>query len=184
MHTLFMRLALIRPPSTQLGGARYPLRIAHRPRVSSSMSLQISTDPAALDLVMIHRYLAEESYWAKGIPRAVLDKALTHSLCFGGYLGTQQVAFGRLVTDRATTAHLKDVFVLPPYRKRGYGLALMRAIMAHRDLQTVTMTLATADAHALYARFGFTPHSNSQSAMIRPGRFLTPTGVTPEESHS
>ena len=73
---------------------------------------------------MIHRFLSTESYWAPGISRAVLEQALAHSLCFGGYLDRAQVAFARVVTDRATFAHLKDVFVLPAFESVG-GLVIL-----------------------------------------------------------
>src|SRR5215469_10339622 len=132
--------------------------------------LRISTDPAELDVDMIHRYLSEESYWAKGITRSVV--ALAHSLCFGGYLDQRQVAFARVVTDRATSAHLKDVFVLGEYRGRGYGLAIVEAAVSHPDVRSATITLDTADAHALYRRVGFVARTRIERAMIRPGTFL------------
>jgi GNAT superfamily N-acetyltransferase len=70
------------------------------------------------------------------------------------------VGFARVVTDAATFAYLGDVFVLQPYRGRGLGKRLMEAVMAHPDVQGVRrFMLATADAHALYAQFGFhAPH--------------------------
>jgi len=135
-------------------------------------ALRISTDPAELDIAMIHRYLSEESYWAKGITRSVVERALAHSLCFGGYLDRRQVAFARVVTDRATSAHLKDVFVLDEYRGRGYGLAIVEAAVSHPDVRSATITLDTADAHALYRRVGFVARTRIERAMIRPGTFL------------
>lgn len=137
--------------------------------------LRISTDPAQLDVGMIHRYLAEESYWARGIAREVLDKALAHSLCFGGYLGKRQVAFARVVTDRATFAYLKDVFVAPDFRGRGYGVAIIQAVMGHPDLRRVAFSLGTEDAHSLYTRFGFGPLPHPDRSMLRPGTHLEPT---------
>ena len=134
--------------------------------------LRISTDPSEFGFAMIHRFLAEESYWAKGLSRARLERAVAHSLCFGGFIGDAQVAFARVVTDRATFAHLKDVFVLKPLRGKGYGVALVEAIMSHPDLQIVTMTLATNDAHELYRRFGFDLHIHPERQMVRPGNFL------------
>lgn len=121
--------------------------------------LRISTDTNELDVAMIHGFLAKESYWAKGLSRARLERAIAHSLCFGGFVVDTQVAFARVVTDRATFAHLKDVFVLKPFRGKGYGMALIEAITSHPDLQIVTMTLATNDAHELYRRFGFDLHT-------------------------
>jgi GNAT superfamily N-acetyltransferase len=135
-------------------------------------ALRISTDAEQLDVDMIHRFLSTESYWAPGISRSVLERALAHSLCFGGYLDRTQVAFARVVTDRATYAHLKDVFVLSAFRRRGFGTALMRAVMAHSDLLAVSFTLATDDAHALYEKFGFGPPPRPECSMVRPGTFL------------
>ena len=138
--------------------------------------LRISTDPAELDISMIHGYLAGESYWARGISRSLLERALANSFCFGGFVDERQVAFARVVTDRATFAHLKDVFVLPAYRGRRYGVALVERILAHPELRSVTMTLATADAHGLYRRFGFGEPDQPGHQMIRPGSFLSPQG--------
>ena len=45
---------------------------------------RISTDPARLDLGVIHGFLSG-SYWARGIPREVVERAVRGSLCFGLY---------------------------------------------------------------------------------------------------
>jgi GNAT superfamily N-acetyltransferase len=135
-------------------------------------TLRISTDPSELDVDLIHRYLARETYWAQGLSRPLLERALRHSLCIGGYLAHTQVAFARVVTDYATFAHLKDVFVLPEHRGRGFGLAIMQYIMGQPELAQVGFTLATRDAHRLYQKFGFVVNPNPERAMIRPGTFL------------
>jgi GNAT superfamily N-acetyltransferase len=137
-------------------------------------TLRVSTDPAELDVSMIHRFLSQESYWASGIARTLVEKSIAHSICFGGYIDGQQVAFARVVTDRATFAHLKDVFVLPAFRGRGYGIAITQAVMSHPDLHAVAFTLGTGDAHELYARFGFVPLPAPERSMLRPGTFLEP----------
>src|SRR5262245_32870393 len=97
--------------------------------------LRISTDSRELDLALIHRFLSQESYWARGIPLAVVERSIRHSLCFGGFVGEAQVAFARVVSDYATFANLVDVFVLPAHRGRGYVTELMQAVMAHPQLQ-------------------------------------------------
>jgi GNAT superfamily N-acetyltransferase len=122
---------------------------------TESPDVAISTDPSRLDLDMIHGYLAR-SYWARGIPRDVLARALAHSLCFAAFAGDRQVAFARVVTDRATFGYVSDVFVLESHRGRGVGERLMAAIMTHPDLQGLRrLTLFTRDAHGLYRKFGF-----------------------------
>ncbi|MYN17347.1 GNAT family N-acetyltransferase [Rugamonas sp. FT107W] len=131
-------------------------------------TLHISTNKADLDVPLIYQFLSEQSTWAIGMPRAVLERAIEHSLCFGAYVDGRQVGFARVVTDRATFANLVDVFVLPEVRGRGYGKQLVEAVLAHADLQNLRrFTLATGDAHGLYAQFGFTPPLRPASLMER-----------------
>ncbi|MBX9402995.1 GNAT family N-acetyltransferase [Lysobacter sp. BMK333-48F3] len=130
--------------------------------------LRISTDPAEIDLGRVHDFLSNRSGWAQGIPRATLERAIAHSLCFSGLIGTEQVAFARVVSDRATFANLVDVFVLPQHRGHGYGKVLVQAVLAHPQLQGLRrFTLATADAHGLYAQFGFAAPSRPHTLMER-----------------
>lgn len=131
-------------------------------------TLHISTDKAALDVAMIHQFLSERSTWARGMPLTTLRRAIEHSLCFGAYLDGRQVGFARVTTDRATFAYLADVFVLEAERGKGVSKALVAAAMAHPDLQGLRrFMLATNDAHALYARYGFTPPLRPASLMER-----------------
>jgi GNAT superfamily N-acetyltransferase len=132
------------------------------------MDLEISTDFERLDIELIHRYLSEESYWARGIPLDLVRRAVENSFCFGAYLGEQQVGLARVVTDRTTFAYLADVFVLESYRGRGYGKALVRAVLEHPDLQGLrNMILFTRDAHSLYAPFGFQTPDSPERIMVR-----------------
>lgn len=119
--------------------------------------LELSTDPGRLDLDRIHRWLSVESYWAASRPRDVVERSIAGSISVGVYDGDIQVAYGRVVTDRATFAWICDVFVDEPARGRGIGRWLMRAIVDHlHSLGVYRMLLATRDAHELYARVGFT----------------------------
>lgn len=116
----------------------------------------ISTDPAKLDLEAIHAALTT-AYWSTDISKAVVEKALAHSLCFGLYQGQQQVGLSRVVTDYATYAYLCDVYVLEAHRGKGLGHWMVECIMTHPELQNLRrFTLATRDAHGIYAAFGFT----------------------------
>lgn len=118
--------------------------------------MDISTDKSRLDLELIHRYLAEESTWAMGIPFALVEKSIQHSLCFGGYENGKQIAFARVVSDFATYAYLMDVFVLKEHRGQGHSLQMLDTIMAHPELQGLRrFMLATSTARDLYLRYGF-----------------------------
>lgn len=130
--------------------------------------LRITTEKAELDIPLIHQVLSEQTTWAKGIPLAVVQRSIEHSLCFGGFLGGAQVAFARVISDYATFANVVDVFVLPEHRGRGYSKALMSAVLGHPQLQGLRrMMLATADAHGLYAQYGFTAPLYPDSLMER-----------------
>lgn len=118
---------------------------------------EISTDPERLDIDLIHGFL-QTSYWASGRRRSVVERSITNSLCFGVYRAGRQVAFARVVSDRAVFAYLMDVFVIPEFRGRGVSKVLMRAVLAHPELQNLRVfLLATRDAHSLYTQFGFRP---------------------------
>ncbi len=135
---------------------------------TSPDTLRITCDNAELDVALIHAFLSEQSAWAKGIPMATVQKSIAHSLCFGGFLGLAQVAFARVISDFATFANLVDVFVLPEHRGKGYSKTLIQAVIAHPDLQGLRrFTLATANAHGLYAQFGFTAHHKPHTHMER-----------------
>jgi GNAT superfamily N-acetyltransferase len=122
---------------------------------------EISTDSSRLDRDLIHEFLATESYWARGVPRDVVDRCIENSLCFGVYRDAQQVGFARVITDRAAIAYLADVFVVASHRGRGLGKWLIETVMAHPDLQGLRrFFLGTEDAHSLYERFGFRPLEN------------------------
>lgn len=138
---------------------------------------RVSTDPAELDIAAIHRYLAEESYWAKNIPLTTVERAIQHSLNFGLYAPDgQQAGFARLVTDKATFAWLCDVFVLPEFRGRGLSKWLMQVVWAHPDVKGQRrQMLATLDAHGLYQQFGFLPLSTPERFLEK--RRLNPYGV-------
>lgn len=133
-------------------------------------ALRITTDPAALDVELIHAYLTR-SYWAAGIPLETVRRSIEHSVNFGLFDGDAQIGFARVVTDRATFAYLADVFVLEPYRGRGLSKWLMEAVIAHPELQGLRRwVLATRDAHGLYARYGFTPLAAPERFMERHDR--------------
>jgi GNAT superfamily N-acetyltransferase len=126
----------------------------------------ISDEPERLQLEVIVDYLAR-AYWSNQRPRAVIEKSLKHSLCFGVYEKDQQIGFARVVTDHATFAYLADVFILESHQGHGLGKWLVQTILEHPELQGLRRwMLATRDAHGLYAQFGF-------AALENPDRYMT-----------
>ena len=131
-------------------------------------TLDLSFDTARMDVDAIHAFLSGESYWARGIPRETVARAVRNSLCVGVWDAGAQVAFARTITDRATYAYLADVYVLASHRGQGIGRWMMEALTAHPELQGLRRwSLVTRDAHALYAPFGFQPVDRPERHMER-----------------
>jgi GNAT superfamily N-acetyltransferase len=125
----------------------------------------ISTDRDRLDRTAIHAFLAD-TYWARDIPRSVVDRSIENSMTFGLFAGDRQVGFARVITDRATFAYVADVFIVPSHRGRGLAQWLMEVIRAHPDLQGLRRwVLLTRDAHQLYRRVGFASVENADRYM-------------------
>jgi len=142
-----------------------PLQTYKAPRLALS-NYEISTDPARLDIEVVHNFL-RASYWAKNIPRELVERSIRHSLCFGIFRDGKQIGFARVISDFSTFAYLADVFVLPEHRGQGVSKQLMETILEHRDLQGLRrFMLATLDAHGLYAQFGF-------EALDHPERYMS-----------
>lgn len=120
--------------------------------------MEITTNPARFDINLIHRFLSEESTWAKNIPIETVKKSLQHSLCFAGFENGQQIAFARVVSDFATFAYLVDVFVVSEARGKGHSKTLLNAVLVHPELQGLRrVLLASSNARGVYEKFGFTP---------------------------
>ncbi len=130
--------------------------------------LRVSTNKDELDISVVHQFLSQQSTWARGIQRELVERSIENSLCFGGYIGDQQVAFARVITDKATFANLVDVFVLPEFRGNDFSKILIEKVVSHSELQGLRrFTLVTTAAHTLYEQFGFQTPSKPESMMER-----------------
>jgi len=143
------------------------------PKLAPNPEFEISTDKARLDLAVIHDFLAH-SYWAKDIPRDLVERSIENSLCFGAYRAGKQIGFARVISDFATFAYLADVFVVPAERGKGVSKLLVQTILRHQKLQGLRrFMLVTLDAQGLYAQFGFEPitHAERYMTILRPNLY-------------
>lgn len=128
---------------------------------------ELDTDQSRLDLDLIERWLAVESYWAAGRPREQIERSLANSLVYGIYTAAgRQIGLLRVVTDHATFAWLCDVYIDPDFR--GRGLAQWAVAHLRDELQAkgvYRIILATQDAHGVYAKVGFQPLSEPERMM-------------------
>ncbi len=146
-------------------------------RASPDSRFIISTDPARLDLAVVHDYLANRSYWAAGVLREQVERAAAHSLCFGVYEAAsgRQVGYARVVTDYTFFAYLCDVFVLEDVRGLGLGKWLVATVLAHPSIPNPRRwLLATADAHGLYTPHGFGPLATPERWLVKLGASTAP----------
>jgi N-acetylglutamate synthase-like GNAT family acetyltransferase len=117
----------------------------------------ISTDQNKLDIPSIHKFLANETDWANGIPLNTLKISIENSLPFGLYHKQKQIGFARVISDYATIAYLGDVYILEEYRGKGLSNWLMREITEHPNLQELRRWILLTDtAEWLYQKYGFT----------------------------
>ena len=118
--------------------------------------LEIDDDGDRVDLATTYDLVVGQGYWANSRSRETVAASIPGSWVFGVYDDATQVAFARVVTDRATFAWICDVIVDEAYRGRGIGSWLMRTITAALDEAGVKrQLLATLDAHEVYRPVGY-----------------------------
>ncbi|MEM1309304.1 MAG: GNAT family N-acetyltransferase [Cyanobacteria bacterium P01_H01_bin.153] len=132
------------------------------------MDYTISTDKAKLDILLIHNFLSNHSYWAKGRSLAAVKTSIESTQCFGLYdLDNRLIGFARVLTDGVVFAYLMDVFILESYRGQGLGQYLLDHVLHRSGIQVKTWMLGTADAQGLYEKFGFQSLETGTRYMIR-----------------
>ena len=117
---------------------------------------ELDDDRARIDRESVHRYLSDESYWAKGRSREVVDDLVANAdRVVGLYHEGRQVGFTRTLSDGHAQSYLADVYVLEEHRGRGLGVELVRFTVDEGPFARTKWFLHTADAHDLYRKFGF-----------------------------
>lgn len=130
----------------------------------------MTSDLNKINIPEVHQFLTEKSYWAKNIPIETVSTSMAHSVCAAILDQEKVIAFGRMITDRATFAYLCDIFVVPEYRGQQLSKALMQRFNELADAFGLRRTLLTTqDAHGLYAQFGFIPAPWPERVMYRAG---------------
>jgi GNAT superfamily N-acetyltransferase len=128
---------------------------------------EIDTNPHRLDRAEVHRWLSTDAYWALGRSESVMATAMANSTCYGVYDPSgRQVGFARVLTDDATHAWVCDVYIGRGARGRGLGAWLAQSVVTDlRDRGIPRIVLATADAHDVYRKAGF-------SELASPSRWM------------
>jgi len=129
----------------------------------------VSTDKSLLNVELIHDFLSNRSYWAKGRTIEEVKATIANSICFGLYFKDEQVGFCRVVSDKVAFAYVMDFFIVDSHRGKGLSKVLTEEMLAHPDLLSVNWLLATKDAHNLYRKYGFSEIDNAHRYMKKTG---------------
>jgi len=113
--------------------------------------LQQQLGPEAFDQLMRFQFQAQTMSYRASFPQARFD-----------IIELDGAPIGRIVVDRpGTEIHIVDQAVVPAMRNRGFGTAIMRALMdeAARDGLPVRLKVASSNdpSMRLYLRLGFVP---------------------------
>jgi GNAT superfamily N-acetyltransferase len=128
--------------------------------VGERVSYELDDDPARVDLDVVWGFLGREAYWARWRSRADVERQVRGAWrVVGAYESASgaMVGFARALSDGVALAYLADVFVLPEHRGAGLGRRLVEEMVERGPGAAFRWLLHTADAHGLYARFGFGP---------------------------
>ncbi|MDN3556831.1 GNAT family N-acetyltransferase [Halomonas maura] len=117
-----------------------------------------------VQLDTVHRLLAA-TYWGDRRPKDIMEHIISSSICFSLFRGSEQIGFGRAVTDSATFTWVADIVVEPECRGAGLGQWIMECLIEHPAIKGTQMVLQTRDAHGLYKKFGFSGNSALMSTM-------------------
>jgi GNAT superfamily N-acetyltransferase len=131
--------------------------------------IELDDDAGRIDVDAVHDYLANQSYWAEGRPREVVERLVREAQrVVGVYDGERQVGFARAFTDGVSLVYLADVYVLPEYRGCGLGVALVREMVDNGPYADLRWVLHTRDAQTLYEKFRFGKPSGRLMERMRP----------------
>ncbi len=127
-------------------------------RITRPDGVELDDNVARVDIGAVHRFLAEESYWAPGRDWATLARVIREATrVVGAYDAGRQVGFARCFSDGVSLAWVGDVYVEASHRGRGIGEAVVRFLIEGSEFAGIRWMLGTADAHAFYAKLGFGP---------------------------
>jgi GNAT superfamily N-acetyltransferase len=135
---------------------------------------EICSDLRRIDWGRVQGWLAS-SYWTPEISLERVRRGGENSaLVLGAYKDGEQVGYLRVISDRTRFAYLCDVWVEEKHRGKGLARRMVQVALEHPDFATVNWLLATADAHGVYAKLGFTPLKNPERWMSK-GSFCSGT---------
>lgn len=117
---------------------------------------ELDDDPARIDVGVVHGFLSSQADWALGWSFEEVERLVAEAtMVIGVYRDEEMVGFSRTISDGHWLTYLADVFILPDYRGQGLGEELVRATVEDGPFRDLGWLLHAAEAHDLFAKFGF-----------------------------
>lgn len=129
------------------------------PMIFQHGSYELDDDPERVDVDAAWAFLSTSAYWANWRQRDDYERQVASAWRVVGAFESNgaMVGFARGISDGVALAYLADVYVLPEFRGRGLGKALVATMIEGGTGSGFRWMLHTADAHRLYEAFGFGP---------------------------
>lgn len=122
---------------------------------------ELDEDRSRVDREVLWDFLSTKAYWGRFRTRADVEVQLESAwrvvAAYTVEPAPVMVGYARAWSDGISSAYLADVFVLEAHRGRGLASAIVDAVINTGPAAQLRWMLHTADAHPLYARFGFGP---------------------------
>lgn len=135
------------------------------------MKVVIDNQLSADDLTRVLDFLVEEAYWNRWRTRDQIRKQFEEAWkVYAARTSGSRELLGavRVSSDGVSYGYIADCFVFPEYRGDGVATALFEELLADLAAADFRWMLHTADAQALYSRFGFI--SYGPTYMERPSK--------------
>lgn len=129
-------------------------------------SVIVTADKNKVDVALVHKFLCDRAYWAKGRSMEEVLTTIKFSEVFSLFKNNEQIGFARVTTDYVALAYLADVFIIEEERGKGYSKQLLDFIFNYEPLSKVAAwRLMSTDARGLYAKYGFSALANPEKMM-------------------
>lgn len=132
---------------------------------------EVTSDPARIPRETVHKALLR-MHSCHAPSAEVFAAAFVNSVHFAVLTARGELAaYARLITDKATFAHLCDVFVLPEHRGQHLSRKIIEAVFAHPELQSIRqLTHVDNESKPFFQHSGFasTPIQEPVLAILRP----------------
>ncbi len=135
---------------------------------------QLDDEPTRIDRDAVWSFLSSQAYWERWRTRQNVERQLDSAWRVVGVYHVagdgRMAGFSRAISDGVAFAYLADTYIVHTDRGQGLGKELVRVMIDCGPGASFRWTLHTADAHGLYAQFGFIRPDHTYLERVAPDR--------------